>query len=208
MPEPMTSAARNAEPRYSASSRRARGARSATVEFVHELAHPPVDVVARGADLLDRAVLRVGQVPVLPELLPPGNGRTGVAAAHRDHRIGLRRQLARERLRLLGGDVEAELAQRRDDFRMRAAARHWLAAGGDRAVPAAGGALEQRLAHHAAAAVGLADEQHRGHQAGLRARMIAEVAWSCTRWVSRMSMSVRPAPVSAARNSASVSAPA
>ena len=103
--------------------------------------------------------------------------------------------------------VDAELAHRLDDLRVRAAVRHGLAARGDRTVPSARGALEQRLAHHAAAAVGLADEQHRRHQAGFRARMIAEPACSWTRCVSRISTSSSPAAASAARNSASVSAP-
>ena len=44
--------------------------------------------------------------------------------------------------------------------------------------------------------------------AGLRARTMADAAWSWTRWVSRISTSVRPAALSAARNSRSVRAPA
>ena len=46
------------------------------------------------------------------------------------------------------------------------------------------------------------------HRAGLRARTMADAASACTRWVSRISMSVSPAALSAARNSRSVRAPA
>src|SRR3954447_6873047 len=76
MPEPMTSAARKALPRYSASSRRASGCATTwkglrrrvrdAVEISDERSDALVDVVARGADFVDRAVLGVRQVPVEP----------------------------------------------------------------------------------------------------------------------------------------------
>src|SRR5688572_3916232 len=105
----MTSAARKALPRYSASRRRERGALTASalrrcgaVEVVDQGAHAPVDVVARGTDLVERAVLGIRQVPVDPELLLAGYDRARVAAAHSDHRVGLRGQLRGQPLWTLG----------------------------------------------------------------------------------------------------------
>src|SRR5215217_610699 len=55
------------------------------VELGHERADALLDVVARDADLGERAVLGVGQIPVEAELPLAGDDRAGVAAAHRDH---------------------------------------------------------------------------------------------------------------------------
>ena len=63
------------------------------VELLHELPHPAVDVVARGAHLVKRPALRVLEVPV--QVAPAGNVRALVAAAHRHHHVGLLGELAR-----------------------------------------------------------------------------------------------------------------
>src|ERR687898_118229 len=140
---------------------------SGPVELLHQRPHAAVDVVARGAHLLDGPALRVLELPVHVAL--PGDVGALVAAAHRHDHVGLLGQFARER------------------------ARHAVAGPGpsrQRRVAAAGRALEERLAHLRAAGVVEADEEGRGHRySGLRARTIAEVACWCTRCVSEISIS-------------------
>jgi len=66
---------------------------------------------------------------------------------------------------------------------------------------------ERREAFGAGAAGEPRATGHVRRRTGLRARTIAELACSCTRWVTRTSTSTRPASLSAARNWSSVSAP-
>src|SRR5215210_5417114 len=109
MPEPTTRAARKAlrGTRRAAAGAAVRSRGRGAVEFGHELTHAPVDVVARGTDLGERAVLGVRQVPVEAELLLAGYHGAGAAAAHRDHGVCLRGELGRQGLRPLRGHGDA-----------------------------------------------------------------------------------------------------
>jgi Major Facilitator Superfamily len=55
------------------------------VELLDELVHATGDVVARGADLIDRPPLGIGQLPI--EVALAGDERAGVAAPHRHHHV-------------------------------------------------------------------------------------------------------------------------
>ena len=141
-----------------------------------ELAHAPGDVVARGADLVERAVLRVGEVPVDVALAgddgqaspqPIVTTTSACSASSRVSRCGARRR-GRCRARASTSTTSGcDAPSARPRCRPK------------RAVAAAGGALEQRRAHLRAPGVVPADEQRRGHgglSAGLRARTIADAA--------------------------------
>jgi hypothetical protein len=65
-------------------------------EFAGELPYAGADVVASGADLVDRPALGVGQVPV--DVALARDERACVSAAHRDHDVCLLGEFARELL--------------------------------------------------------------------------------------------------------------
>src|ERR671910_1085698 len=178
---------------------------SGPVELLHQPPHAAVDVVARGAHLLDGPALRVLELPVHVAL--PGDVRALVAAAHRHDHVGLLGQFARERARHAVAHVDVQLAH--DLHHLRVHALAGPGASRQRRVAAAGRAPAERPAHLRAAGVVEADEEGRGHRySGLRARTIAEVACWCTRCVSEISISSRPAAARASSNSARVRAPA
>ena len=93
--------------------------------------------------LVERLAGGVGEVPV--DVALAGDEGALVAAAHRDHDVGLCGELAGEQLRGAVGEVDAELAHHLDDFGVNVVGGG--GAGRERLVAAAGGALEQRLAH-------------------------------------------------------------
>jgi Co/Zn/Cd efflux system component len=131
------------------------------VQLVGELADALRDVVAGGADRLERLALGVGELPV--EVALAGDVGTGIAAAHRHDHVGVLGQLARQALGRAVGQVDFQLAHDLDDLGMDALGRR--RAGAQRTVPTRGGLLEQRGAHLRATRVVQADEQHRRHQA-------------------------------------------
>jgi predicted MFS family arabinose efflux permease len=55
------------------------------VELLDELVHATGDVVAGGADLIDRPALGIGQLPI--DVTLAGDERAGVAAPHRHHHV-------------------------------------------------------------------------------------------------------------------------
>src|SRR6188472_276738 len=130
-----------------------RSQRWSVVELADQLDHAALDLVAGGADLLDRAALRVLQLPV--EVALAGDVGTLVAAAHCHHHVGPlgvgRRQLARRP----GRQLDSQLAHRLDHLGMNPLAR--FGPGGARLVVAGGGAFEERLAHLRAPGVVQAD---------------------------------------------------
>ena len=85
-----------------------------------------------------------------------------VAASHRDHDVGLLGQLARQLPWDAVCEVDAELAHHLHDLRVHVVGRR--RAGRERAMPAGGGALEQRGAHLRAPRVLPTHEQCRRHQ--------------------------------------------
>ena len=116
------------------------------------------DVVPDRADLVDRPALRIGQVPV--DVALARDVRARVAAAHRHDDVGLLASSSVSRARDAVGEVDAELAP------STSTTSGWTRSPG--VVPAeaascaaAGGALEERLAHLRAAGVVQADEQRR-----------------------------------------------
>ena len=112
---------------------------------------------------VDRLALRVGQLPV--DVALARDVGAGVAAAHGHDDVGVFGELARESLWPAFGEIDAELVHDVDDLRVNAAGRVGHAAGRVRAVPAARGALEQRLAHLRATRVVQTHEQHVAHAA-------------------------------------------
>jgi hypothetical protein len=80
---------------------------SAPVEFGDERLDPLRDVVAGRADLLDRAALRVREVPV--DVTDAGHVGALVAAAHRHHDVGPFGVLGAEQLRPASGEVDPQL---------------------------------------------------------------------------------------------------
>ena len=70
------------------------------------------DLVADRADGVDAEAGGVVELPVLVALA--GEQRAGVTAAHRDDDVGGADDLVGPRLRVLGGDVDADLGHRVD----------------------------------------------------------------------------------------------
>jgi len=110
-------------------------------------------------DIVERAALRVGHVPV--DVLLARNEGALVPAAHRHDDIGALCQLLREELRHAPGEVDADLIHRLDHFGMDTV-------GGRRPrrlglVSARGRPVEERRAHLRASSVVQADEQHPRH---------------------------------------------
>ena len=77
------------------------------VELLDECSDPLCDVVAGGADLVDRAAFGILELPV--DVALAGDVRAFVAAAHGDDDIGLLGELAGELARRAAGEVDAEL---------------------------------------------------------------------------------------------------
>src|SRR5919204_3059158 len=99
------------------SPRCARSARARRlVELADERVDAPRDVVARGANLVERPALRVLEVPV--DVALARDVRALVAAAHGHHDVGALGELARQLLRDAIGEVDAELAHDLDDLGM------------------------------------------------------------------------------------------
>src|SRR5205085_863965 len=101
---------------------------------------------------------RVVELPV--EVLLAGDDRTGVAAPHRDHDVGLPDRVVGQELRPLGGEIDVELGHRRDDGRVERAGGR--APGGPDVDATRGVAVEQRRGHLRATGVVDADEEHGG----------------------------------------------
>jgi hypothetical protein len=126
------------------------------------LLDPRGDVVACGAHLVDRPAFRVGELPV--DVALAGDVRARVAAAHRDHDVGLLGKLAREPLRAAVREVDAQLAHDLDDLGVNLPVRVGFAAGRQRVVSALRGAVEQGGAHLRAPGIVQTDKQGSGHQ--------------------------------------------
>ena len=103
------------------------------------------DVVADGSNLRGRLALGVREIPV--DVALAGDVRARVAAAHRDHDVGLLGQLAAETLRAAVGEVDAKLVHHLDDLWVNVSVGVGLAARRQRCVAAVGGLLEERGAH-------------------------------------------------------------
>src|SRR5206468_606067 len=85
-------------------------------ELREQPAHPAVDLVPDGADLLDRLPGGIGELPV--EVPLPWIDGARVAAAHGDHDVDVPRELVGENLRARFGQVDAHLAHRLNDRRV------------------------------------------------------------------------------------------
>ena len=116
------------------------------------------DLVADRAYGVHALAGRVVELPVLVALAR--EDRTGVAAAHRDHHVGLPHRVGGEQLRRTGGDVDAVLGHRGDRGRVHLVGRR--RAGREDLDPVAGEMLQVARGHLRAPGVVHADEQHGG----------------------------------------------
>src|SRR5690606_28779691 len=111
---------------------------------------------------VDALAGRILQLPVLVAL--SGEDGTGVAAAHRDHDVGLLHGIHREQLRLAARDVDARLFHRFDRDRVDLVLR--LGAGGAHVDAVPGEVLQEAGGHLRSAGVMHADEQDGGGGVG------------------------------------------
>src|SRR5262249_57142127 len=81
---------------------------SAGVELSDEFANAALDLIPSGTHLGDRASLRVFQVPI--DVALARDERALIAAAHRDHDVGVLGKLTREQSGAALVQVDAELA--------------------------------------------------------------------------------------------------
>jgi hypothetical protein len=107
------------------------------------LGDAPRNLIPGDADLLDRAIVRVGEIPVQVALA--GNVRALVAAAHSDHDVRLFGELGREWLGQAVDEVDPDLAH--DLYDDRVYALTWCGPGGQGGMRTARGVLEQSLTH-------------------------------------------------------------
>jgi MFS family permease len=104
------------------------------VELVDKLSDQAGDLIAGRADLVKRAALGIGQVPV--DVALAGDERARVAAAHRHDNIGLDGELGREPLRASVRQVDPELAHDLHDGWMHPPVRVGFATGRQRVMSA------------------------------------------------------------------------
>jgi hypothetical protein len=143
------------------------------IQLPNELVHTQVDFVADRAHGIQGLSGRVLEVPV--EIPLAGDHRTLVAAAHRDHEIGLLGQLAGEGGWDAVGEVDAELVDDFDDFGMHVFCRG--RARGQGSVSSVSGPREQGLAHLGAPGVLAADEEDRAHEGWGTTTAAASAGW-------------------------------
>ena len=125
-------------------------------------AYSRLDLVANPTHCLDVLTGGILELPVLISLARVD--RAGVAAAHRDHRVGGAHELVIERLRELLPEVDAYLRHRFDRGRVDLFGR--IRAGGSDVHAAVGELVQQSRRHLAASRVVDAHEQDLGHVLG------------------------------------------
>lgn len=147
------------------------------VERGDEGLDPAADLVPDRAHRLDALAGGVVELPVLVPLA--GEEGALVAAAHRDDHVGLLDGFGGEDLRLLGGDVDAELRHRGHGDRVDLV--RGLGAGGQDLDPVAGQVAEEARGHLRAPGVVDADEQDGGLAPGGGVGAHAAVSWVASR---------------------------
>jgi hypothetical protein len=127
-----------------------------SVEAANELFDVLPDLVADGANFLERERLGVGELPADPA--QAGRERTYLFATGRDSDIGPREIVGIQPVWNVVVRVDADLLQRLENQRMSGDAR--IAAGAAGFVPPISEPTKQPFGHHAATGVADTDEQH------------------------------------------------